>query len=70
MMFMPTHATKRSLCFCAAFMAALASAAPLNERAQTYLASKHEIVFAVQLRHAPFVFVERQQVSGMDDYLS
>lgn len=51
-------------------MAALACAAPLNERAQPYLASKHEIVFVAQLQHAPVAFVERQQVSGIDDYLS
>ena len=63
---MSDHSTKLALCFGVACLATLATAAPLSEREQAYLESKQEIVFVAQVRHAPFAFLDKRQVSGMD----
>jgi len=63
---MPDPAKKLVLCLGFACIAALSSAAPLSEREQAYLQSKEEIVFAVQAGHAPFEFLNKRQVGGMD----
>ncbi len=44
----------------------LAASAQLSEREQAYLAQKGEIVFVSQPRHAPFEFLHKKQVSGMN----
>ncbi|MDF7808744.1 transporter substrate-binding domain-containing protein [Pontiellaceae bacterium B12219] len=43
-----------------------ALAAPLSERDRAYLAEKKEIVFVVQPNNAPFGFVNKRQVTGMN----
>jgi PAS domain S-box-containing protein len=47
-------------------MAWHAVAAPLNERELAYLAKTKEIVFVSQPSHAPFEFVHKKQISGMN----
>jgi PAS domain S-box-containing protein len=60
------HSTKLSVCFGIACVASLATAAPINEREQAYLESRKEIVFVAHARNAPFAFLDKRQVSGMD----
>ncbi|MEN7972604.1 MAG: transporter substrate-binding domain-containing protein [Verrucomicrobiota bacterium] len=44
--------------------------AQLNSKEYAYLDSKGEIVFAVQPSHAPFEFVRKKQISGMNAELA
>ena len=41
-------------------------AAPLSDEEQAYLKSKGEIIFVSQPDHAPFEFVRKKQISGMN----
>lgn len=61
-----TTLNQRLLLIALTALAVTASAAPLNERDMAYLATKDEIVFVSQPRHAPFEFLDRRQVSGMN----
>ncbi|VGO17848.1 Virulence sensor protein BvgS [Pontiella desulfatans] len=63
---MMTRILQRALLI--ALLAALtpALAAPLSERELAYLAGKEDIVFVMQPRHAPFEFIRKKQVSGMN----
>ncbi len=63
---MPYLAKKLVLCLGFAFVASLSTATTLNEREQAYLQSKGEIVFVIQAGHAPFEFLNKRQVGGMD----
>jgi len=63
---MPDPTMKLALLFGVACVASQSLAAPLSDREQAYLESKKEIVFVAQAEHAPFEFLNKRQVSGMD----
>jgi PAS domain S-box-containing protein len=57
----------RSWFICAfALLAGPLGAAPLNEEEEAYLARKDEIVFVSQPSHAPFEFIRKKNLSGMN----
>ncbi len=53
-------------CALAIGFACSAPAAPLSEKEIDYLNGKEEIIFVAQPRHAPFEFVRKKHISGMN----
>ncbi|MDF7826099.1 transporter substrate-binding domain-containing protein, partial [Pontiellaceae bacterium B12227] len=43
-----------------------AGAETLNDRQRAFLAEKEEIIFVAQPRHAPFEFIHKRHVTGMN----
>jgi PAS domain S-box-containing protein len=57
---------KQIIFFAVIALAGTVLSAPLSDRERAYLADKKEIVFVVQPKNAPFEFVNKRQVTGMN----